>query len=257
VVGARQSGADAVKFQTFTAAELATRGTPKVRYQENTMSREETHYEMLRKLELGKPEHRELAALCASVGIDFLSTPYDMNSVKFLAEMDVKTFKTALADLVDLPLQQYIASTGKPAIVATSMASLGEVEQVVNIFEKARNPNLVLLHCVSNYPCSDASLNMRAMTTLAHAFNLPVGYSDHSEGHLAAVISVAMGAKVIEKHFTLDKSLPGPDHRASSTPEEFTELMQNVRRAEHMLGSSRKACQAEERQTAEVSHARA
>ena len=191
--------------------------------------------------------------MCTSEGIDFLSTPYDINSAQFLEEMGVKMFKTASADLVDLPLQQYIASTGKPAIVATGMATLGEVEHVVNIFEKARNPNLVLLHCVSNYPCSDAALNMRAMTTLAQAFNLPIGYSDHSEGHLAAVMSVAMGAKVIEKHFTLDKALPGPDHRASSTPEEFTELTQNVRRAERMLGSSRKACQAEERQMAEVS----
>ncbi len=253
VLAAKRAGADAVKFQTFTAAALVTRGTPKVRYQEETTSRDETHYEMLRKLELGKSEHRDLVAFCAMVGIDFLSTPYDIDSAQFLTELGVKMFKTASADLVDLPLQHYIASTGKPAIVATGMAGLGEVEQVVNIFEKAGNPHLVLLHCVSNYPCSDASLNLRAMNTLAHAFSLPVGYSDHSEGFLAAVISVSMGARVIEKHFTLDKTLPGPDHKASSTPEEFAELVQNVRRVERMLGSPRKACQAEERQMAEVS----
>lgn len=253
VLAAKRANADAVKFQTFTAAALVTLGTPKVRYQESTTSRDETHYEMIRKLELGKPEHRDLAAFCESVGIDFLSTPYDIDSARFLTELDVKIFKTASADLVDLPLQQYIASTGKPTIVATGMASLGEVEQVVNIFEKAGNPHLVLLHCVSNYPCSDASLNLRAMNTLGHAFGLPVGYSDHSDGFLAAVISVSMGAKVIEKHFTLDKTLPGPDHKASSTPEEFAELVKNVRRAERMLGSPRKACQAEERQMAQVS----
>jgi len=250
---AKQSGADAVKFQTFNAAALVTQGTPKVRYQEATTSLDETHYEMIRKLELGKPEHRDLAAYCDEVGIDFLSTPYDIDSAQFLYELGVKMYKTASADLVDLPLQHYIASTGKPTIVATGMSGLGEVEQVVSIFEKADNPNLILLHCVSNYPCSDASLNLRAMNTLAHAFGLPVGYSDHSEGFLAAVISVAMGARVLEKHFTLDKTLPGPDHKASSTPEEFAELVQNVRRAERMLGSPRKACQAEERQMAEVS----
>lgn len=253
VLAAKRAGADAVKFQTFTAATLVTRGTPKVSYQESASSRGETHYEMIRKLELGRPEHRELVAFCAAEGIDFLSTPYDVESARFLAELNVKMFKTASADLVDLPLQQYIASTGKPAIVATGMADLGEVEPVVSIFEKAGNPHLVLLHCVSNYPCSDASLNMRAMNTLAQAFGLPVGYSDHSEGFLAVMIAVAMGAKVVEKHLTLDKTLPGPDHKASSTPEEFAELEQNIRRAERMLGSPRKARQAEEQQMAEVS----
>jgi N,N'-diacetyllegionaminate synthase len=253
VLEAKRAGADAVKFQTFTAAALVTRGTPKVRYQEVTTSPDETHYEMLRRLELGESEHRDLVDLCAKVGIDFLSTPYDIDSAQFLNNLGVKIFKTASADLVDLPLQQYIASTGKPAIVATGMAGLGEVEQVVSIYEKARNPHLILLHCVSNYPCSDASLNLRAMNTLANSFCLPVGYSDHSEGFLASVISVAMGAKVIEKHFTLDKTLPGPDHKASSTPEEFAELANNVRRVERMLGNPRKACQAEERQMAEVS----
>jgi N,N'-diacetyllegionaminate synthase len=253
VLAAKRAGADAVKFQTFTAAALVTHSTPKVRYQLDTTSPGESHYEMIDKLELGRPEHRELAAFCGQIGIDFLSTPYDIDSAKFLTTLGVKMFKTASADLVDLPLQQYIASTGKPAIVATGMANLGEVEQVVNIYEQAGNPSVVLLHCVSNYPCSDAALNLRAMTTLAHAFGLPVGYSDHSEGFVGAVISAALGAKVIEKHFTLDKSLPGPDHKASSSPDEFAELVQSVRRAERMLGSSRKVCQAEEQQMASVS----
>lgn len=253
VLAAKRAGANAVKVQTFTAATLVTRSTPKVRYQQDTTSCDESHYEMIHKLELGRAEHRDLAAFCSTAGIDFLSTPYDIDSAQFLNELGVKMFKTASADLVDLPLQHYIASTRKPAIVATGMAHLGEVEQVVNIFEKAGNPHLVLLHCVSNYPCSDASLNLRAMSTLMHAFDLPVGYSDHSVGFLAAVISVSAGAKVIEKHFTLDKALPGPDHKASSTPEEFAALVQNVRRAELMLGSPRKARQAEECQMAEVS----
>jgi len=253
IIAAKHSGADAVKFQTFTADTLVSPTTPKVRYQESTTSKDETHYEMIKKLELGRAEHYDLIKFCGENGIDFLSTPYDIESAQFLQELNVRIFKTASADLVDLPLQQYIASTGKPAIVATGMATLGEIEQVVDVFEHAKNPNLILLHCVSNYPCSDASLNLLAMRTLANAFGLPVGYSDHSEGNLAAVLSVAMSAKVIEKHFTLDKFLPGPDHKASSTPVEFAELARCVRRAESMLGSPRKVRQAEEHQMAQVS----
>lgn len=253
VRAAHTAGADAVKFQTFTAAALVTPGTPKVHYQDNSTTPDESHFEMIRRLELSEAGHRELFAFCAEVGIDFLSTPYDVESARFLDALGVRLFKTASADIVDLPLQAVIAATGKPSIVATGMADLGEVEQAVDVYARAGNPHLVLLHCVSNYPCSDASLNLRAMQTLAHAFGVPVGYSDHSEGFLAAVASVAMGATVIEKHFTLDRALPGPDHRASSTPAEFAELTAHVRRIEAMLGSARKARQPEEQQMAEVS----
>jgi N-acetylneuraminate synthase len=246
-------GADAVKFQTFSASSLVGNGTPKVAYQEITTSPDETHYEMIHRLELSYEAHRELKLYCDNSEIEFLSTPYDIESARFLNELGVRFFKTASADLVDLPLQKYIASTGKPAIIATGMATLGEIERVVNLYENLGHQNIILLHCVSNYPCSDASLNMRAMKTLGKAFGLPIGYSDHSVGSLAATISVAMGAKVIEKHFTLDKNMPGPDHRASSTPEEFLELVKEVRRSEKMLGSPRKLCQDEEKQMASVS----
>jgi sialic acid synthase SpsE len=250
---AKKSGADAVKFQTFTADNLVSKKTPKVHYQENSTASDESHFEMIKKFELSESSHIYLAQYCEKLKIDFLSTPYDLNSAKFLNGLGVKMFKTASADLVDLPLHNYIASTGKPAIVATGMGSLGEIEQVVNIYREAGNPHLILLHCVSNYPCSDASLNLRAINTLAKAFNLPVGFSDHSIDKIAAIISLSFGAKVIEKHFTLDNSLPGPDHKASSLPCEFKDLVQSVRRAEIMLGSSRKACQSEERQMAEIS----
>lgn len=253
VVEAKNAGADAVKFQTFTADALVTNDTPKVLYQKSTTSSDETHYEMIEKLELSKEGHYKLKSYCDQIGIDFLSTPYDIASAKFLLELDVKMFKTASADIVDLPLQRFIASTKKPAIIATGMSGLGDVEKVVDIYLDECNADVVLLHCVSNYPCSDESINMNAMRTLENAFSLPVGYSDHSRGYLAAVLSVSMGAKVIEKHFTLDRSLPGPDHQASSIPEEFSELVNNVRRAEKMLGSSRKCCQREERQMATVS----
>ena len=253
VEAAKKAGADAVKFQTFSADTLVSPGTPKVHYQLNTSSVDETHYEMLKRLELSKQAHLDLATYCQMQEIDFISTPYDIQSAAFLAEMDVRFFKTASADLVDLPLQRFIAATGKPTIIATGMATLGEVERVVNIYLEEGNANIVLLHAVSNYPCSDESLNLRAMHTIAKAFSLPIGFSDHSEGYLGAVLSIAMGAKVIEKHFTLDKSMAGPDHKASSTPIEFAELVRNVRRAEQMLGSARKICQSEERQMAMVS----
>jgi N,N'-diacetyllegionaminate synthase len=250
---AKDSGADAVKFQTFTAEGLAMQDTPKVQYQLNTTSNHETHFQMLRNLELGKKEHYEIANYCQQREIDFLSTPYDVQSAQFLAELNVRFFKTASADLVDLPLQRFIASTRLPTMVATGMATLGEVERVVRIYNELDNPNLILLHCVSNYPCSDVSLNLRAMQNMGLAFSVPYGFSDHSEGYLAAVASVAMGSRVIEKHFTLDKALPGPDHKASSNPAEFSDLVRSVRRVEEMLGNPHKACQPEERQMAEVS----
>jgi N,N'-diacetyllegionaminate synthase len=250
---AKESGADAVKFQTFKASTLATIETEKVGYQLNTTSPDETHYEMLRSLELSYENHIDLLNYCKGVGIEFLSTPYDIESAKFLEEIGVNFFKTASADLIDIPLQTYIASTGKSAIVATGMATLGEIERVVNIYEEVGNSNVILLHAVSNYPCSDLSLNLLALKTLADAFSLPIGFSDHSEGFVAAIIAVAYGAKVIEKHFTLDKSMIGPDHRASSTPTEFSELVKGIRRAEVMMGSRRKTCQFEEQQMKLVS----
>jgi N,N'-diacetyllegionaminate synthase len=253
VEAAKKAGADAVKFQTFAAATLVSPGTPKVHYQLNTSFADETHYEMLKRLELSYQAHIDLATYCQQLEIEFLSTPYDIQSAAFLAEMDVRFFKTASADLVDLPLQRFIAAIGKPTVIATGMATLGETERVVNIYAEEGNANVVLLHAVSNYPCSDESLNLRAMHTLAQAFSLPVGFSDHSKGYLGAVLSIAMGARVIEKHFTLDKSMAGPDHKASSTPLEFAELVRNIRRAEQMLGSAQKSCQSEERQMAMVS----
>ena len=250
---AKQSGADAVKFQTFTAEALAAHDTAKVNYQLGTTCDNETHFEMLSRLELGRAEHCELYDYCQKLGIDFLSTPYDIPSAQFLSLLNVRFFKTASADLVDLPLQRYIASTGVPTMVATGMATLGEIERVVQIYGEEHNSNLILLHCVSNYPCSDASLNLRAMQTMGLAFSAPYGFSDHSMGNLAAAASVAMGARVIEKHFTLDKELPGPDHKASANPAEFSDLVLTVRRLEEMLGKPQKICHPEERQMAEVS----
>lgn len=251
---AKESGADAVKFQTFKADTLVSKGTPKVKYQKSTTSPEESHYDMIKSLELSREDHFALKQYCDSKSIQFLSTPYDVESARFLHEdLNVEIFKTASADLVDHPLHEYIALSGKPSIVSVGMASMGEIEENLNIYHNANHSDIILLHCVSNYPCADRSLNLNVLKTLEQTFQFPIGYSDHSIGFEAAVLSIGFNAKVIEKHFTLDKNLPGPDHLASSTPEEFKSLSDAVRRAEIMLGSPVKSCQLEETQMAKVS----
>lgn len=253
IAAAKSCGADAVKFQTFTADQLVTQGTPKVKYQEDATSTDESHYDMIKKLELSKADHVILKKYCASAGIEFISTPYDIESAKFLNELGVSVFKTASADIVDLPLHHYLAETGKPAIVATGMATMEELESVVGIYNDAGNPSIALLHCVSNYPCSNKSLNLRVISTLQAAFGKVVGFSDHTAGMMASVMAVTLGAKIIEKHFTLDKTLPGPDHKASANVDEFRALAASIRLAEEALGSALKQCQNEEKQMALVS----
>ena len=250
---AKISGADAVKFQTFSASRLACSSTPKVSYQLISSPKGESHYEMLERLELSFEDHVRLLDYCKNLKIDFISTPYDISSAAFLADIGVKYIKTASADLTDIPLQNFIASLKVPTIIATGMANLGEVEEVVNVYSKNFHEDIILLHAVSNYPCSDASLNLRSIDTLSAAFALPIGFSDHSIGFLAATIAITKGAKVIEKHFTLRKDMDGPDHQASSTPDEFSDLVKSIRRAEIMLGESVKKCRPEEVQMAQVS----
>jgi N,N'-diacetyllegionaminate synthase len=251
---AKESGADAVKFQTFKAETLVSQGTPKVKYQESTTSPQESHFEMIKSLELSYENHFILKDYCSRKNIKFLSTPYDVESARFLDEdLNVEIFKTASADLVDISLHEYIAKTGRPSIVSVGMASLGEIEENLKIYNSHKHRDIILLHCVSNYPCAHENLNIRVLETLKQAFDLPVGYSDHSIGCEAAILSIGLGAKIIEKHFTLDKKLFGPDHLASSTPDEFKSLTDSVRRAENILGSPVKTCQHEERQMAEVS----
>lgn len=251
---AKNCGADAVKFQTFKAELLASELTPKVKYQINTTGIEESHFDMLKKLELSFDDHFILKEYCDELNIDFISTPYDVESASFLnKELSVKAFKTASADIVDLPLQSYIASTGKISIISVGMATLGEIESVYNLYEKSNKSNLIFLHCVSNYPCSDSSLNLNVISTLQKSFQVPIGYSDHSIGNTAAIISISLGARVIEKHLTLDKNLPGPDHLASITPKEFSSLSNSIRRAESILGTSVKKCQKEEIEMSKVS----
>ena len=242
ILSAKESGADAVKFQTFKAELLVATGTPKVEYQKETTKSNESHFDMLKKLELTDDDHVVLFDFCRSNKINFLSTPYDIESAKFLKKLGVNLFKTASADIVDHSLHEFIAATGIPSIIATGMATMKEIEDVIKIYNKENNSNFILLHCVSNYPCSDSALNMNAINSIKEKFNCPIGYSDHSIGNLASILSISYGAKLIEKHFTLDKTLPGPDHKASSTPEEFKELVSDIRRAEKCLVARIKKC---------------
>ena len=253
IIAAKQSGADAVKFQTFSAKSLVTPKTSKVKYQESTTSPKESHYEMIKSLELSKDKHRTLVDFCKNQEIQFLSTPYDTESAKFLNEIECDTFKTSSADIVDLHLHSYLAGTGKTVIISTGMANLEEIKDCVQIYRNNSNKNFILLHCVSNYPCSDQSLNMLVLPKLASTFNCLVGYSDHSIGNEAANISVCLGGVLIEKHFTIDKNLPGPDQKASSLPEEFSLLVKTIQKTQLILGTDEKKCQLEEAQMASIS----
>lgn len=253
ITEAKKAGADAVKFQTFTAESLVSHGTPKVKYQRVTTDHDESHFDMIKSLELSRQDHLPLIEFCEEVGITFISTPYDVGSAEFLDKLGVEIFKTASADITDFVLHEFLASTGKPVIISTGMATMQEIEEVLRLYDLKNSSDIYLLHCVSNYPCSYSSLNLNVMTTLKEKFGLPVGYSDHAVGPYPAVASVALGAQVIEKHFTLDKDWEGPDHRASSTPDEFAELVLAIRTCEASLGSSAKEVQAEEMEMRKVS----
>lgn len=244
---AQSSGANAVKFQTYSAERLTGKRNPKVPYQKRSGSPTESHYEMLKKLELSREDHAVLKAYCEQVDVEFCSTPYSREDAEFLHELGVPFFKTASADLIDRTLHEFIASTGKNCLVAVGMATLGEIEATLQIYDQAGTRDRVtLLHCVSAYPAPVRDLNIRVLKTLVDTFGVRVGYSDHAESFQPAVVAVALGASVIEKHFTLDRNMEGPDHLASSTPAEFSALVQAVQIAQESLGDPIKRIQESE-----------
>jgi N-acetylneuraminate synthase/N,N'-diacetyllegionaminate synthase len=249
---AAQAGADAVKFQTFRAAELVSPTAPKADYQCQTTGEEESQLQMLHRLELSESAHRDLMALARQQGVLFLSTPFEEASADFLESLGVAAFKVPSGEATNLPLLVHLARKGKPIILSTGMCTLEEVGQAVNAVQQTGNRQLVLLHCVSSYPANPAEANLRAMQTMAETFRLPVGFSDHSLGREVALAAVALGACVLEKHFTLDRSLPGPDHRASLEPHELQQLVSGIRNVEAALGDGRKRPQPGEANTAQV-----
>tara|TARA_E500000178_G_scaffold344382_1_gene392551 strand:- start:58 stop:1068 length:1011 start_codon:yes stop_codon:yes gene_type:complete len=253
ISAAKKAGADAVKFQTFNTEEFVTRKTPKVKYQKKYTNPKSSHFDMIKSLELSKSNHKVIKNFCVKKKINFLSTPYDINSAKFLKKLGCRIFKTASADIVDLELHAYLAKTKKKVLISTGMSNLEEINQCVKIYKKYSNNKYVLLHCVSNYPCSFKSLNLKAISLIKERFKSKVGYSDHSNGYLAAVTSVVLGASVVEKHFTINRGLPGPDQKASSTPNEFSKMVREIRKTELILGKKIKKCQKEELQMSRVS----
>lgn len=254
VDSAHASGADAVKFQTFSADRLASRTTPKVAYQLRTSDPQESHYAMLKALELSPEDHAVLKSHCENVGVVFCSTPYSREDAQFLDQLGVSFFKVASADIIDRPLHEFLAQSGKECLVATGMATLGEIEEVVRIYDRGgTRDHVVLLQCVSAYPADPGDVNLKAMEMLRAAFGCRVGYSDHTTSPYSAIAAAALGATVIEKHFTLDKNMKGPDHAASATPSEFKIMAEGVRTVERALGDGVKRVHPAEMEMRQVS----
>jgi N,N'-diacetyllegionaminate synthase len=248
IAEARRCGADCVKFQTFTADRVATRSAPKAAYQLRVTDVAESQFDMLRALELSRAQHEELIAECRRTGITFLSTPYDLEDAEMLAGLGVGAFKLGSIHLVELPFLRELARFKLPMILSTGMATLAEVEAAVRTLRGEGHEEFAVLQCTTNYPSRVADANLRAMNAMGEAFGVRVGYSDHTEGIAVTLAAVALGARVIEKHFTLDRAMPGPDHSCSSDPAEFAALMRGIRDVEAALGSSEKAPTAAERE---------
>ena len=232
IEAAAESGADLVKFQTFSAGRLVTKSAPLAAYQATTG--ESDHYEMIRRLELGRDDHELLIEVCCSNGIEFFSTAFDLESVDLLVELGQTRFKVASGEINNLPLLRHIGSFGYEVILSTGMADLTEVDVALRVLESSGTPRerTTVLHCTTDYPASMGDVNLRAMTTIARELDVSVGYSDHTLGTEVSVAAVAMGATVIEKHFTLDRSYSGPDHSASLEPSELASMVSQIRNIE-------------------------
>jgi len=235
------AGADAVKFQSFIAEEVVSINAPKAEYQKETTEISESQYDMIKRLELSKKDHLELIDHAKNRNIIFLSTPFDERSVDLLVEFGVPLIKISSGEITNHPFLKYISKKGLPIILSTGMSTLEEVAEAISVIKEAGCKDLTLLHCTSNYPAHVEDCNLLAMNTMVDAFDVPVGYSDHTPGIYVSLVAVAMGACVIEKHFTLDKNLPGPDHRTSLEPTELEEMVRGIRLVEKALGSSVKA----------------
>lgn len=233
---AKEAGADAVKFQTFRAEEVVTTDAKKAKYQRDTTDTKESQFDMIKKLELTKREFKELFDYARKKGIIFLSSAFDRGSVDLLNELGVPAFKIPSGEITNFPLLKHVACKKKPIILSTGMSTLGEIEEALKVIREEGTEEIVLLHCVSSYPAKVEDMNVKTMETLRYAFKLPVGLSDHTLGITIAIAAVALGACVIEKHFTLDKNLPGPDHRASLEPGELKEMVKALRDVERALG---------------------
>ena len=236
---AAAAGADAVKFQTFKAEKVIAVHAPKANYQRETTDSGESQLEMVRKLELDETAHIRLLTRCQEKGIQFLSTPFDLDSIDLLVRLGLNIFKIPSGEITNLPYLRKLGALNKQLILSTGMANLGEIEDALGVLTDSGTPleNIIVLHCNTEYPTPFEDVNLRAMQTIGHAFGVTTGYSDHTPGIEVAIAAVAMGAVVIEKHFTLDRNLPGPDHKASLEPDELKAMVLAIRNIEKALGN--------------------
>lgn len=238
VDAAAAAGCDIVKFQTFSADRIVTAQAKQATYQSRNSGIEETQHAMLKRLELSRPAHEALMLRARERGIEFLSTAFDLQSIELLVELALQRFKVPSGEITNLPYLRRIGRTGKPVILSTGMATMTEIGEALEVLEKAGTPRerITVLQCTTEYPAPMADVNLRAMSTIGETFGVQVGYSDHTLGIEVAIAAVARGASLIEKHFTLDRSLPGPDHRASLEPGELAAMVASIRNVEQALG---------------------
>jgi N,N'-diacetyllegionaminate synthase len=238
VAAAAAAGADLVKFQSFITSKSIARHAPKANYQLGSTDPIESQFEMVRKLELTEQDHRELIAECARHGIGFFSTAFDTESFDMLLGMGLELIKIPSGEISNLPFLRYMAAAGKPLILSTGMSTLGDIETAIEVLETAgiERSKITVLHCTTEYPTPMHEVNLRAMQSMRKAFGVATGYSDHTKGIEVAIAAVAMGACVIEKHFTLDRNMPGPDHQASLEPQELAAMVTAIRNIEIALG---------------------
>jgi N,N'-diacetyllegionaminate synthase len=238
VKAAANAGADLVKFQTFAAERLAIDSAPKADYQNQTTDQKQSQFAMLRQLELTAEMHEQLIVYCSKQGIGFFSTGFDLQSVDYLASLGADRFKIPSGEITNLPYLRHVGAFGKPLILSTGMATLGEIEAALDACEIAGTPRsrVTVLHCNTEYPTPMSDVNLRAMCSIRDAFGVAVGYSDHTLGIEVPIAAVALGATVIEKHLTLDRNLPGPDHKASLEPDEFAAMVRAIRNIEQAMG---------------------
>lgn len=237
---AKQAGVDYIKFQTFSPEKLVSKYAQKAKYQKENTNSDESQLKMLQKVALSKSEFKHLKEYCSEVGIGFISTPFDNDSINFLEEFDMDFWKIPSGEITNLPYLEKIANTGRKVIMSTGMCEVEEILNAISVLENNGTNDIVLLHCNTQYPTPYEDVNLKAMYAIEKATGKPVGYSDHTQGIEVPIAAVAMGAVVIEKHFTLDKGMDGPDHKASLEPDELTQMVSSIRKIEKALGDGKK-----------------
>lgn len=235
---AADAGADIVKFQSFNADRLATATAEKADYQIKTTGKQESQHEMLKRLELSIDMHKELIEYCSQRDIEFFSTGFDIDSVNLLVDLGQNHFKIPSGEITNLPYLRHIGQQAKEVIFSTGMATMGDIESAINALEQSGTPRnkITVLHCTTEYPAPMNEVNLSAMQNIHKAFGVKVGYSDHTKGIEVAIAATALGASIIEKHFTLDRTLPGPDHKASLEPDELKSMIQAIRNIDVAMG---------------------